>query len=524
MSAAAAREALARGGKLTTTQWIGFMAMVLGMFMAILDIQIVASSLSQVQAGLSASADEITWVQTSYLVAEVIMIPLSGWLSRAFSTRILFAVSCMGFTLMSLLCALAWNLDSMIVFRALQGFLGGAMIPTVFATIFIMFPREMRLRMNIVLGLVVTLAPTAGPVLGGYLTDMFSWHMMFLINVIPGILVSLAVWFFLDVDKPDHSLLKKIDFRGILYIGIFLGSLQFVLEDGVREDWFNSDAIVIAALLAVFAGIAMFWRELTIKEPIVNLRAFGNANFAVGSLFGFVLGIGLYSAIALMPMYLAQVKGLNSFQIGMYLAVTGGFQLLFTPVAGIASQKLEPRTMLFIGMSGFAASMWLNGLLTNETGFWELFLPQAVRGASLMFCFIPINDIALGTLPVDQIKNASGLFNLMRNLGGAIGLAVISTLSLKWNHFYQGQLREHVTAGNEATQAFLTQVGGRMEQIGVANPDLGALQTLYHVALREASVLTFNDLFHGLAIIYLCSLPLVFLIKKGAHKTEGGGH
>ncbi len=178
--------------------------------------------------------------------------------------------------------------------------------------------------------------------------------------------------------------------------------------------------------------------------------------------------------------------------------------------------------MLLIGMGGFAVSMWLNGLMTNETGFWELFLPQAVRGASLMFCFIPINDIALGTLPVDQIKNASGLFNLMRNLGGAIGLAVISTLSLKWNHFYQGQLRENVTAGSDATQAFLAQVGGRMEQLALPNPDMGALQMLYGMVLREASVLTFNDLFHGLALIYFCSLPLVFLIKKGVHKTEGG--
>lgn len=524
MSAAAAREHLSQGGKLTTLQWVGFMAMVMGMFMAILDIQIVASSLSQVQAGLSASADEITWVQTSYLVAEVIMIPLSGWLSRVFSTRVLFAVSSLGFTLMSLLCAMAWNLDSMIVFRALQGFLGGAMIPTVFATIFIMFPREMRLKMNIVLGLVVTLAPTAGPVLGGYLTDLFSWHMMFLINVIPGLLVTAAVWLFLDVDKPDYSLLDKIDFRGIVYIGLFLGGLQFVLEDGVREDWFNSDAIVIAAIMAAFGCVAMFWRELTIAHPIVNLRAFLDANFAVGSLFAFILGIGLYSAIALMPMYLAQVKGLNSFQIGMYLAVTGGFQLFFTPVAGMASQKLDPRTMLAIGMGGFGLSMWLNGLMTHDTGFWDLFLPQAIRGAALMFCFIPINDIALGTLPVDQIKNASGLFNLMRNLGGALGLAVISTLNLKWSHFYQGQLRENVTAGSEATQAFLTQVGGRMEQMGVANPDLGALQTLYHTLLREAAVLTYNDLFLGLAMIYALSLPLVLLIKKGLHKVDGGGH
>lgn len=228
----------------TTEQWLGFFAMVFGIFMAILDIQIVASSLEQIQAGLSATPDEITWVQTAYLVAEVVIIPLSGWLACAFSTRILFVISCGGFTLMSLCCVLAWNLPSMVVFRAFQGLFGGAMIPTVFAVIYTLFPPRLQPAMVIVVGMVVMIAPTAGPVLGGYLTEAVSWKALFLINLVPGILVCLATWQFVRVDEPDWELLNKIDFLGIAYIVVFLGSLQFVLEEGVREQWFESREIV----------------------------------------------------------------------------------------------------------------------------------------------------------------------------------------------------------------------------------------------------------------------------------------
>ncbi|MCF7968308.1 MAG: DHA2 family efflux MFS transporter permease subunit, partial [Methylococcaceae bacterium] len=306
---------------LTTREWVGFIAMVFGIFMAILDIQIVASSLEQIQAGLSATQDEITWVQTAYLIAEVVIIPLSGWLARALSTRVLFTVSCAGFTLMSLLCALSWNLNSMIVFRGLQGLFGGAMIPSVFAVIYTLFPPRLQPTMVIVVGLVVTVAPTAGPVFGGYLTNAVSWKALFLVNLIPGFFVSLLTWLFVRVDEPEWDLLEKIDFRGIFYIVVFLGCMQFVLEEGVREEWFESREIVLLTLIALMAGIAMLYRELTIDNPIVDLWAFRDFNFAVGCMFSFVLGIGLYTIIYLMPVYLATVKGLNSLQIGQYIMV-----------------------------------------------------------------------------------------------------------------------------------------------------------------------------------------------------------
>lgn len=500
--------------------------MVFGVFMAILDIQIVASSLEQIQAGLSATQDEITWVQTAYLVAEVVIIPLSGWLARALSTRYLFVLSCGGFTLLSLCCALAVNLPSMIVFRAFQGLFGGAMIPTVFAVIYTLFPPRLQPSMVIVVGMVVTVAPTAGPVLGGYLTEATSWKALFLINLLPGILVCLATWLFVRVDEPDWSLLDKIDFLGIVYIVVFLGSLQFVLEEGVRKEWFESREIVFFAVLAAVSGIAMLRRELSIDHPIVDLWTFRNGNFTVGCLFSFVLGIGLFTLLYLMPVYLAAVKGLNSLQIGQYLMVTGLFQLLSAFVAGPLAKVMDSRLMLALGLSGFAAGSWMNGNLTHDAGYWEFFWPQALRGFSLMFCFLPINSLALGTLPAEEVKNASGLYNLMRNLGGAIGLAVANTLMIYLNKQHYAMLREAVTPGSLQVEAFL---GGLQEKMAASElPDLeaAALKQLYGLAMREAEVLTLNTLFHCLGLIFLSALLLMPLVRKvsAASADAVGGH
>jgi len=511
---------------LSPEQWLGFIGMVFGIFMAILDIQIVASSLEQIQAGLSATRDEITWVQTAYLVAEVVIIPLSGWLSRALSTRYLFVLSCGGFTLMSLLVALSWNLPSMVVFRALQGVFGGAMIPTVFAVIYTLFPPRLQPAMVIVVGLVVTVAPTAGPVLGGYLTEAVSWKLLFLINVVPGLLVCLSTWLFVRVDEPDWGLLKQIDFRGILYIVVFLGSLQFVLEEGVREEWFESREIVFFSLLAAVAGIAMFYRELTIEHPIVDLWAFRNRNFAVGCLFSFVLGIGLYTIIYLMPVYLASVKGLNSLQIGQYVMVTGMFQFLSAFVAGPLAKVLDSRLMLALGLFLYGLGAWMNGNLTHEAGYWEFFWPQALRGFALMFAFLPINSLALGTLPPDEVKNASGLYNLMRNLGGAIGLAVSNTLMIQLNKQHYAVLREAVTPGSPEAQSLLAGLQERLARSALPDGELAALKELYGLVMREAEVLTLNTLFHTLSLTFFLALLFMPLVKKVSAASAGAdaGH
>ncbi|MGJ0484972.1 MAG: DHA2 family efflux MFS transporter permease subunit [Methylomicrobium sp.] len=499
--------------------------MVFGIFMAILDIQIVASSLEQIQAGLSATKDEITWVQTAYLVAEVVIIPLSGWLARALSTRILFVLSCGGFTLMSLCCVLAWNLPSMVVFRAFQGLFGGAMIPTVFAVIYTLFPPRLQQAMVIVVGMVVMVAPTAGPVLGGYLTEAVSWKALFLINLVPGVLVCVATWQFVRVDEPEWELLKKIDFLGILYIVVFLGSAQFVLEEGVKEQWFESREIVFFTLVAVVSGTAMLYRELTIDHPVVDLWAFRNRNFAVGSALGFVLGIGMFTLMFLMPVYLAAVKGLNSLQIGQYIMVTGLFQLLSAFVAGPLAKRIDSRLMLALGLCGFGLGCWINGNLTYDAGYWEFFWPQAIRGFSLMFCFLPINSLALGTLPPEEVKNASGLYNLTRNLGGAIGLAVANTLMICLNKEHYALLRAHVTPGSPQTQALLGGLQKRLADAGMPDAESAALKQLYGMVMREAEVLTLNTMFHILALVIFFALLLMPWVNKvSADSGASGGH
>ncbi len=489
----------ARGERiLTTGEWIGFFSMAVGVFMAVLDIQIVASSLQEIQAGLSATQDEIAWVQTSYIIAEVVIIPLSGWLGRLFSTRYLYVLSAGGFTLSSLACAFAWNLPSMIVFRCIQGFFGGAMIPMTFTIIFILFPPRLQPTMSIVLGLIVTMAPTIGPVLGGYLTDAYSWQLLFLINVIPGFIVCFMVFSFLDIDKPDWALLKKIDFIGIALIAIFLGSLQYVLEEGARDQWFEDDLILALSMVATLSGAAMFWWELTNPHAIIDLYAFKNRNFAIGCAYSFVLGIGLYTIIYLTPIYLSSIKGLNSLQIGYYLMVVGLFQLVSAFVAGPLEKKLDLRLMLCLGMSMFALGSWLNSELTAESGYWEFFLPQAIRGGALMFCFLPINTLTLGLLPMEEVKNASGLYNLMRNLGGAIGLAVANTLMLHLNKNHYAALRESISATDE--------IGQHLTQQNLAR--------LTSLAWREAEIMTFNNLFQIIAFIFLSALLLAPFLRK----------
>jgi DHA2 family multidrug resistance protein len=504
-------------------QWIGFFAMLFGMFLALLDIQIVASSLEQIQAGLSATRDEITWVQTAYLIAEVVIIPLSGWLARALSMRYLFVLSCGGFTLMSLLCSLAWNLPSMVVFRALQGFFGGAMIPSVFAVTYTLFPRRLQPTMVIVVAMVVTVAPTAGPVLGGYLTEAASWKALFLINLVPGILATVITGLFLRVDEPDWALLKQIDFRGILYIVVFLGSLEFVLEEGVREEWFESSEIVFLSLVAAASGIAMFYRELTIEHPIVDLWAFRNRNFAIGCLFSFILGIGLYSIIFLMPTYLTTVKGLNSQQVGQYIMVTGLFQFASAFIAGRVAKKLGPRLTLALGLFGFGLGTLINGNLTHEAGYWEFFWPQALRGFCLIFCFLPINYLTFGTLPPEEVKNASGLYNLMRNLGGAIGLAIANTLMIRLNKEHYAILREAVKTGSTTTQALLGSLQERFSDASIPDSDLAALKQVYALVRREAEVLTINTMFNILALIFFLSLLLIPWIRIAPAASGGAG-
>jgi DHA2 family multidrug resistance protein len=503
-----------------------FLAMVFGMFMAILDIQIVSASLAEIQAGLSASADEISWVQTAYLIAEVIMIPLSGFLGRAFSTRWLFTVSAAGFTLASALCATATSLEQMIVYRAIQGFIGGGMIPSVFAAAFTIFPRSKQPMISPLIGLVATMAPTIGPTVGGYLTELFSWHWLFLVNVIPGIGVTIAAFSLIDFDKPDFALLQRFDWWGLAFMAAFLGTTEYVLEEGPTHDWLQDETVFICAVIMVTSGVAFFWRVLTAKEPIVDLYAFKDRNFAAGSAFSFVLGIGLYGLTYLYPVYLGRVRGLSALQIGETMFVTGLAMFFTAPLAGRLMQKLDPRVMLAAGLAGFALGTYMASGITKDWDFNELLIPQILRGCSLMICMVPINNVALGTLHPSRLKNASGLYNLTRNLGGAVGLAVINTVLNDRMDLHLARLHERVTWSSQQALETLSNLQNAMAPLG-SDAELGGLKKLAGLVRMQAQVMAFGDAFLLLTAMFLATIALVFVLKKPAPPkpgAAGGGH
>ncbi|MEN9755115.1 MAG: hypothetical protein RLZ07_1497 [Pseudomonadota bacterium] len=509
---------------LTARRVIAFTGMVFGMFMAILDIQIVSASLAEIQAGLSASAEEISWVQTAYLIAEVVMIPLSGFLGRMVSTRYLFAASAAGFTLMSVMCAQASSIEEMILWRALQGFIGGGMIPSVFSAAFTIFPRDKQSIVSPIIGLVATLAPTIGPTAGGYLTDLFSWHWLFLVNVIPGIGVTLAAWFLIDFDKPNWGLFKTFDWWGLAGMAALLGGLEYVLEEGPAKDWFQDEAILWCAVLSLVGSLIFFYRAFTAATPIVDLKAFSNRNFASGCLASFTIGIGLYGLTYLYPVFLARVRGYTSLEIGETMFLTGVAMFFTAPFAGRLSAKLDPRIMLAIGIFGFAIGTFLASTLTKEWGFHELIWPQIFRGVSLMFCMVPINNVALGTLPPERLKNASGLFNLTRNLGGAVGLALInSLLNDRWD-FHLQHLREKIAWGRQVADETLANITQGLSALG-DNAALAATKQISMMARREALVLALGDVFLALTFVFLLMLLVLPAIKRaGGPSGAGGGH
>lgn len=501
---------------------IAFLAMVFGMFMAILDIQIVSASLSEIQAGLSASSDEISWVQTAYLIAEVIMIPLSGFLGRLLSTRVLFTVSAAGFTAASALAATATNIDQMIVYRAIQGFIGGGMIPSVFAAAFTIFPPSKRAIVSPMVGLVATLAPTIGPTVGGYISHAMSWHWLFLINVIPGILVATAAWTLIDFDKPEPSLWKKFDWWGLAGMAAFLGSLEYVLEEGPNNDWLQDESVFLFSIVLAVGAIVFFYRVFTQEEPIVDLRAFNNVNFAFGSLFSFVMGIGLYGLTYLYPLFLGRIRGYDSLQIGEALFVSGLAMFAMAPVAGILSRKMDPRVMMMIGFIGFAAGTWRMTGLTADWDFYELLLPQILRGTSLMLCMVPINNVALGTLPPSRLKNASGLFNLTRNLGGAVGLAIINTILTNRNAFHYERLAEHVRWGDVESETKLANMTRSFDSHGVDGATI-ALSKLSGMVHQQATLMSFMDVFFLLTAMFTSLAFLALFMRKPPAEAGGGG-
>ena len=399
-------------------QCLGFYAMVAGLFLAIVDIQLVTSSMKEIQAGLSAGLDEIGWVQSAYLIGEIVMIALAGTLTRAFGTRLLFTLSAVGFALMSLACGMASSLGEMAAARALQGFLGGAMVPTVFAANILIFPPARQVRMTVLIGLVATLAPTLGPVIGGMVTQALSWRWLFFITVVPGLAVAWAVWCLVDIDRGDKAVLRKFDGFGALLLAVSLGSLQYVLHEGPRLQWLDDGTVKALLLAVVVAGALLLWRCLRRPAAILDLGVFRDRNFTIGCLFNVALGAGLFVGDYLMTQYLGRVRGLNSQQIGETLLVDRARSRCWERRCPCGWRRGSIRASCWgWGYALFGFGLYLATGMTADWDFDELFWSQAVRGFSLMLCFVPVTGLALGTLPARQAPDASGLFNLTRNVG-----------------------------------------------------------------------------------------------------------
>src|ERR1700731_2456934 len=507
--------AAAPSERIAPRRLFAFLIMVFGMFMSILDIQVVSASLTDIQAGLSASATEVSWVQTSYLIAEVIAIPLSGFLSRALGTRLLFAISAAGFTVASFLCGFASSIEQMILWRAIQGFLGAGMIPTVFASAYTVFPRSKFYIVGPIIGLVATLAPTIGPTVGGIITDAMSWHWLFFINIVPGIGITIGVLALVDFDQPNFALLERFDWWGLLFMGGFLGSLEYVLEEGPQYEWLQDTSVAVCAWICGISAIAFFWRVLTAEEPIVDIRTFSNRNFAIGCLLQFCIGIGLYGLTYMYPRYLSEVRGYSALMIGVTM-------FLMAPIVGRLMLKVDLRYIIAAGLIIFGLGSWQMTWITRDYDFYELLMPQILRGIGMMFAMIPTNNIALGTLAPERVKNASGLFNLMRNLGGAVGLAIINQVLNERTDLHIARLQERVTWGNTTATETLNMFTQRLQGIGDAA--LMAMKQLSQIVHRQAVVMGYGDAFLMLTLFYFGLSLLVMLLKKPASASAEPAH
>lgn len=409
------------------TLWVGFIIMCVGMFMAILDIQVVATSLPTIQTAIGVAPDQMSWVQTAYLIAEVIAIPLTGFLTRALTMRWLFVIAISVFSLASLGCALSNDFETLIFWRVIQGFSGGTLIPGVFSAVFLLFPQNRQGIATTVAGVLAVLAPTVGPIVGGWITQTYSWHWLFLINLAPGILCAvLAVWL-LPREQADAGAVRRLDFASLILMALALATLEIALKEAPQRGWASPLVIGLVAL-SLASGVAFVRRSLTALHPVVELKTLSNRSFAIGCVLSFVLGIGLFGSVYLMPVFLAFVRGHGPLAIGMIMLVTGLAQLATAPVAVVMERRMDARLMTAMGFALFALGLGLSAFQTTATDFDEMLWPQILRGVAIMLCLLPPTRLALGGLPAAQVPDASGLFNLMRNLGGAIGLALIDTV------------------------------------------------------------------------------------------------
>jgi DHA2 family multidrug resistance protein len=504
-------------------RWVALLGAILGAFMAVLDIQITNASLNDILGSLGATLDEGSWISTSYLVAEIIVIPLTGWMTQVFSARRYLLANTVLFLLASVACAWSWNLDSMIVFRVMQGFTGGVLIPMAFTLVLKLLPPAKQTTGFALYGITITFAPAIGPTIGGWLTDNYGWQSIFYLNLVPGAVMLAALSWGLERERPQPALLRRGDWWGIGTMAVGLGSLIIFLEEGNRNDWFGSRWITNTAIVSALSLIAFVIIELKRREPFINLRLLGRRNFGFGSAISVAAGVGLYGTIYLLPVYLARVQGYNALQIGETIMWSGMPQLLMMPVAAALTRRYDARALISLGLAVFAGSCFLNSAMTNLTAYDQLKLAQMLRAIGLPLFMVPLTTLSTSGMEAEQTGSASALYNMLRNLGGSIGIALLAT-QLDWREkLHSLRIGESVSAFSAATQQRLDGLTQHFLALGgdSANAGQQALSALAATVRREAWVMAFSDCFFLIGVVLLAMIPLAWFCRPAKGSVAG---
>lgn len=503
-------------GRMTFKKWVAVIGTVLGAFMAVLDIQITNSSLEQISGGVGATADEGAWISTAYLIGEIVTIALTAWFAKVFTVRWYLAANVVLFLIFSALCGVSTSLGELIAFRVGQGFTGGVFIPMALTVIVTTMPKNLQGVGQAIFGLTATLAPAVGPYVGGWLTDNYGWEWNFYINFIPGAAMLFSVLYAIPAERMNLGELKHGDYWGILCMAIGLGSLITMLEEGQRKDWFGSELIRTCGFLSAVFIPAFVIIELTRAKPFVNLRLLASRNLWLGCLVAAALGLGLYGCVYLIPLYLSTVQHYSPFQIGQTLIWIGLPQLLVFPLLPLLMKKLDIRLLVFFGSVIFAVSCFMSAIMSFDYAHDQFLQANVVRALGQPFTIVPVTALALGTLAAKDAGDGSAIFNIARNLGGSVGIGLLSTVVTRREQFHDFRIGERVSLYDPFTQDRITQqtaffTGRGFDPVTATNQ---AYDSIKQVMTRQANVMAFNDAFLLVGIGLVGAACLVWFCKK----------
>jgi MFS transporter, DHA2 family, multidrug resistance protein len=505
--------------------WLIAVSVMLATFMEVLDTTVVNVSLPHIAGSLSVTIDEATWALTSYLVANAIILPMTGWLASVFGRKNLLMISVVGFTIASFLCGLAPTLGSLIFFRIVQGATGGALQPLSQAVLLESFPPEDRGKAMGLWGLGVVVAPILGPVLGGWLTDSYSWRWVFYINIPVGV-ASLVMTNMFIFDPPYLSREKrKIDYWGIGMLAVGIGTLQFVLDKGQEADWFSSNIITTLSVISAVTLTALIWHLLHTDDPVVDLRVFKARSYAVGVFLMTVVGFVLYGSLVLLPIMLQTLLGYPSLQAGIAKAPRGIGSFFMMPITGALTGRFDARKLLTIGLVvGGGTLLWLS-YLNLQAGYWDIFWPQLVQGGGLALLFVPLTTVSMDPIPREKMGNATSLFNLMRNIGGSIGIATTGTMIARNQQRVTATLGENISAYDPISQNMFEQMRAGFMAAGAdaVTATERTYAAMFGMLSRQAAMVSFVGLFQTLGIVFLLLIPLVLLMKRPGSKAPPVG-